>query len=163
MKFLKIQPSNLEFVKILFPRSLTHIELQFCRYYLDSGSERNYNNENYRIIFPNNDALFPLKYIHILSAFVYNVFIFPFIRSNWILIIRVWYETSSVLIIEIKYDIIKTVGSDVSATELAKLHHVGKAVITDIKKQAYDIANYLKHLDFSDAGSNSRKTWNIPI
>lgn len=82
MKFLKIQPSNLEFVKILFPRSLTHIELQFCRYYLNSGSQRNYNNENYRIIFPNNDALFPLKYIHILSAFVYNVFIFPFIRSN---------------------------------------------------------------------------------
>lgn len=44
----------------------------------------------------------------------------------------------------------KKLGS-VSATELAKIHDVLKAMITDIKNQHCDIENYEKQVDFSDA------------
>lgn len=74
---------------------------------------------------------------------------------EWILIIRTQYETNSVLLYERKYDIIKKLESGVSTIELAKVHDVEKAIITNIKK--YDIENYLKRVDVSGTG-NIRKT-----
>lgn len=46
----------------------------------------------------------------------------------------------------IKHD----VSYNVSATRLAEMYKVGKATITDIRKQQHGIENYLKHVDYSN-------------
>lgn len=61
---------------------------------------------------------------------------------------------------ETRYDIIKELESGIiNGTELAKVHDVGKVMITDIRKKENDIENYAKHVDFSDADEH-RKTLN---
>ena len=46
----------------------------------------------------------------------------------------------------IKHD----VSYNASATRLAEMYNVGKATITDIRKQQHDIESYLKHVDYSN-------------
>lgn len=53
----------------------------------------------------------------------------------WILVIRIYYKSNSVLTIETKYNVIKILENDVSATtEVAKIYNVEKAIITANKK-----------------------------
>lgn len=52
----------------------------------------------------------------------------------WILVIRIYYKSNSVLTIETKYNVIKILENDVSATEVGKIYNVEKAIITANKK-----------------------------
>lgn len=52
----------------------------------------------------------------------------------WILVIRIYYKSNSVLTIETKYNVIKILENDVSETEVAKIYNVEKAIITANKK-----------------------------
>lgn len=61
---------------------------------------------------------------------------------------------------EAKEDVNKKLGS-VSATVLAKIHDVLKAMIADIKNQQRDIENYEKQVDFSDAAYSREETPSI--
>lgn len=60
---------------------------------------------------------------------------------GWILVIGIQYEIYSVLVIGVKYDIIWKLENGISAADLGRIHGIGIATITDIKKQKYDIEN----------------------
>lgn len=82
-------------------------------------------------------------------SFVYSV--------ERILIRRIQYESNGVLTTETKYDVIEELESGVNAIELTEIHGVGKATITDTKKQKHDIENYPKNVDSYDARNGGKK------
>lgn len=74
-----------------------------------------------------------------------------------ILIRRVQYESNGVLTTETKYDVIEEQESGVNAIELTAIHGVGKATITDTKKQKHWTENSPKNVDSYDASNGGKK------
>lgn len=111
------------------------------------------------ILSPSNEYLFPFEICtYFISVRFCTTYSFLYSTIERIPIIRIQYEANSLLTIGTKYEIIKKLESDVSATEIA-IHGVGKTTIRDNKKQERDSENYLKCVDSS--ASDGRKALNI--
>lgn len=52
--------------------------------------------------------------------------------------------------IEIKYKIIKELENDESSIKLRRIYDISRFSIIDIKRQTYDIENYMQHVDVAD-------------